>query len=152
MAEWSPFREVEAIRREIERALENLGPRTAPVFRTAFLPGRAAREYPLINLHEDREALYVEALAPGIDLASLNLAVVRNTLTLSGEKQRVPGEVTPEAFHRSERAAGKFVRSVELPVEVDEEKVKADYKNGLLVVTLAKAEKAKPRQISVQVA
>jgi HSP20 family protein len=152
MAEWNSFREVEAIRREIERALENVGPRTAPVFRIAFLPGRAAREYPLINLHEDRDALYVEALAPGIDPASLNLTVVRNTLTLSGEKQRVPGEVKPEAFHRSERAAGKFVRSVELPVEVDEEKVKADYKSGLLVVTLSKAEKAKPRQISVQVA
>jgi HSP20 family protein len=152
MAEWSPFREVEAIRREIERALETVGPRTAPAFRTAFLPGRAAREYPLLNLHEDREALYVEALAPGIDPASLNLTVVRNTLTLSGEKQRVPGEVKPEAFHRSERAAGKFVRSVELPVEVEEEKVTAEYKNGLLVVTLSKAERAKPRQISVQVA
>ena len=152
MAQWNPWQEMEALRQEIDRAFERVGVQLPPLFRPAFLPGRAAREYPLINLHEDRDALYVEALAPGIDPASLNLTVVRNTLTLSGEKQRVPGEVKPEAFHRSERAAGKFVRSVELPVEVDEEKVKADYKNGLLVVTLPKAEKAKPRQISVQVA
>ena len=61
-------------------------------------------------------------------------------------------DVKPEAFHRSERATGKFVRHIELPVEVDENKVQADYKHGLLNVTLPKAEKAKPKQITVQVA
>lgn len=152
MAQWNPFQEMEALRREVDKALANFGSRTEPVFRTAFLPGLAARGYPLVNVHEDKDAVYVEALAPGVDPGSLNLSVVRNTLTLSGEKQRVSGEVKPEAFHRSERAAGKFVRNIELPVEVDEEKIKAEYKNGLVVITLPKAEKAKPKQISIQVA
>lgn len=152
MAQWNPFAELEALRRELDQAFENFGVRTGPTFRTAFLPGRAAREYPLCNLHEDRDMLYLEALAPGLDPASLHLTTVRNTLTLSGEKQRVLGEVTPEAFHRSEREAGKFVRTIELPVEVDEARIKAEYKNGLLLVTLPKAERAKPRQINVQVA
>jgi HSP20 family protein len=152
MPQRNPFQELEALRREIDRAFEGFGLRTEPFFRTAFLPGRAARDYPLVNVHEDRDAVYVEALAPGIDPASLNLSVVRNSLTLSGEKLRVPGEVQPEAFHRSERAAGKFVRHIELPVEIDDSKVKAEYKHGLLVVTLPKAERAKPRQIAVQVA
>jgi HSP20 family protein len=151
MAQWNPFEEMAALRRELDQAFENFGLRTGPTFRTAFLPGRAAREYPLCNLHEDRDVLYVEALAPGLDPASVNLTIVRNTLTLSGEKQRVSGEVKPEAFHRSEREAGKFVRTIELPVEVDETKVKAEYKNGLVLVTLPKAEKARPRQINVQV-
>ena len=140
------------LRRDINRAFEDFGFHTEPFSRAAFLPGRAARRYPLINLHEDRDNVYVEALAPGVDPASLSLSVVRNVLTISGEKRRVPGEIKPEAFHRSERATGKFVRNIELPVEVDENKVKAHYENGLLMVTLPKAEQAKPKQINVQVA
>ena len=152
MAEWNPWQGLDMLRRDINRAFEDFGFHTEPFSRAAFLPGRAARRYPLINLHEDRDNVYVEALAPGVDPASLSLSVVRNVLTISGEKRRVPGEIKPEAFHRSERATGKFVRNIELPVEVDENKVKAHYENGLLMVTLPKAEQAKPKQINVQVA
>jgi HSP20 family protein len=152
MAEVNPWQNLDSLRREIDRAFEDFGWRTDSPFRTAFLPGRAARRYPLINLYEDQDNLYVEALAPGVDPASLELTVVRNVLTITGEKHRVPGDIKPEAFHRSERATGKFVRHLELPVEVDEEKIQADYKHGLLIVTMPKAEQAKPKQISVQVA
>jgi HSP20 family protein len=152
MAEWNPWQGLDVLRRDIDRAFEDFGFRTEPFSRAAFLPGRAARRYPLVNLHEDQDNVYIEALAPGVDPASLSLSVLRNVLTISGEKRRVPGDIKPEAFHRSERATGKFVRNIELPVEVDENKVKADYENGLLMVTLPKAEQAKPRQISVQVA
>jgi HSP20 family protein len=95
--------------------------------------------------------VYDEALAPGVDADTLSLSVVGNTLSIAGEKRRVAGDVKPEAFHRSERATGKFVRHIELPVAVDEDKVQADYKHGLLTVTLPKTEKAKPKQIAVQV-
>ncbi len=151
MAQWDPFREMENLRREIDRAFEEFGLRTEPFFRTAFLPGRAARRYPLVNIHEDRDTIYVEALAPGVEPNSLNLSVVRNTLTLSGEKHSVLDGIKPEAFHRNERAAGRFARTIELPAEVDEGKVSAEYRNGLLLITLPKAEKARPRQIQVQV-
>ena len=151
MAEWNPWQNLETLRREIDRVFDETGFRSEPFFRTAFLPGRAARRYPLINLYEDKEAVYVEALAPGVDPDSLHLSVVGNTLSISGEKRRVAGEVKPEAFHRSERATGKFVRHIELPVAVDDDKVQADYTHGLLTVTLPKTEKAKPKQIAVQV-
>jgi HSP20 family protein len=152
MARWDPFSGMETQRSEIDQAFDRVGPQFAPIFRTAFLPGRGAREYPLINLYDDQNSVYVEALAPGADPASFNISVAGETLTLSGEKPRVPGEIKPEAFHREERAAGKFVRSIELPVDVDESKAKAEYKNGLLLINLPKSEKAKPRQINVQVA
>jgi len=151
MADWNPWQTLEAMRREIDRVFDENGSRSEPSFRAAFLPGRAARRYPLINLYEDKEAVYVEALAPGIDPGTLNLSVQGNTLSIAGEKRRVAGDVQPEAFHRSERATGKFVRHIELPVEVDENKVRADYQHGLLNITCPKAEKAKPKQIAVQV-
>jgi HSP20 family protein len=151
MAELNPWQTLEALRHELDRVFDGTDTRNEPFFRTAFLPGRAARRYPLINLYEDKDAVYLEALAPGVDPATLNLSVVGNTLSITGEKRRVAGDVKPEAFHRSERATGKFVRHLQLPAEVDEGKVRADYKDGLLIITLPKAEKAKPKQIAVQV-
>jgi len=151
MAELHPWQTLEALRRELDRVFDETGTRNEPFFRTAFLPGRAARRYPLTNLYEDKDTLYLEALAPGVDPATLDLKVVDNTLSIVGEKRRVAGDVKPEAFHRSERATSKFVRHLQLPVEVDEDKIRADYKDGLLIVTLPKAEKAKPKQIAVQV-
>jgi HSP20 family protein len=151
MADWHPWQTLDTLRREIDRVFNETGSRREPFFRTAFLPGQAARRYPLINLYEDQDTVYVEALAPGVDPDTMELSVVGNTLSIAGEKHRVAGDVHPEAFHRSERATGKFVRQIELPVEVDEEKVQAEYTNGLLTVTLPKAAKAKPKQIAVQV-
>lgn len=151
MAQWNPFEDVDALRREIDRAFEGFGFRHEPSERAAFLPGHGPRRYPLINLSEDKDKVYIEALTPGVDPQSLEVSVLQNRLTLAGEKTRIAGDVKPEAFHRSERASGKFVRSVDLPMEVDEAGIQAEYKNGLLLVTLPKAAKAKPKQISVNV-
>jgi HSP20 family protein len=151
MAQADAFQDIDALHREIDRAFENLVPFTGPFARMAFLPGRLARGYPLVNVHEDKDRLYVEAMAPGIDPASLNISVVHNTLTISGEKKGAPEEIKPEAFHREERARGKFVRTITLPVEIDDAKVGAEYTNGLLLIELPKSEKAKPKQINVRV-
>jgi HSP20 family protein len=153
MAEWNPWQEMQRLRHDIDRAFAQVGwrngGRNGRTFPTAFLPGHAARAYPLVNVSEDANALYVTALAPGLNPAAIQLTVQDNRLTMAGEKQRVAAEIQPEAFHRSERAAGKFVRTVTFPLDVEHDKVQADYKNGLLVVTLPKAEKAKPKQITV---
>jgi len=151
MAEWNPFEDVAHLRREIDRAFEGFDMAQSPPRRVAFLPARGPREYPLINLLEDKDQLYVEALTPGVDPQSLNLTVMNNRLTIGGEKTRIGSNVTAEAFHRSERASGKFVRTIDLPVEVNDAAIQAQYKNGLLVITLPKAEKAKPKQINVTV-
>jgi HSP20 family protein len=148
---WNSLNLMQALHRDIERAFGNESVANEPFSRVAFLPGRAARRYPMINLYEDRDHVYVEALAPGVDVESLALAVIGKVLSISGEKRRTLDHITPEAFHRNERAVGKFVRTVDLPVEVDADQVKAAYQHGLLIVTLAKAEAAKPKQITVTV-
>ena len=149
MGMWDPFREAEALRRELDRALSEARGGSPGRTRQAFLPGRGARQYPLVNVSDDGERYYVEALAPGADPARLEVTVVRNTLTIAGEKV-APAGVPQERFHRSERAAGRFVRSVELPVEVEPSKVEAQYRNGLLLLTLPRAEATRPRQVTVQ--
>jgi HSP20 family protein len=146
------IREMEALRRDMDRVFAGA---IASPRRVAFLPGRGARQYPLINTRQDHDNLYVEALMPGVDPKTLDVAVVKNTLTVSGEKLRRPAgapEVAEEAYHRSERAAGKFSRSLGLPVEVDDQRVAARYEHGVLRITLPKAESAKPRRINVAVA
>lgn len=152
MALWEMFPDVNELRREIDRTLADFWTGQRPqAGRAAFLPGHGARQYPLVNVTEDNANVYVQALAPGVDPKTLDISVVHGTLTLKGEK---PGlaQISAEAFHRNERAAGRFSRSIELSVEVEADKVRADYRNGLLLVTLPKSEAAKTRQISVNVA
>jgi HSP20 family protein len=146
----NPFRELEALRREVDRLFEGVA--SPPKARSAFLPGRSARSYPLINIQESADGLTVEALAPGVDPASLEVAIEDGSLVIAGEKPRPAQDVSPEAWHRSERAAGRFLRKIKLAVPVDEENVAAEYRNGVLAVKLHKAEAAKPRRIAVNVA
>ena len=145
----SPFRELEALRRGIDQVFADAWPGSSGRG-SLFLPGRSARGYPLINLSGDPEKYVVEAFAPGLDLGSLEITVQGNALTISGEKKPL-SDVRPEAYHRNERSAGKFVRSYQLDFEINEADVTADYKNGILTITLPISEKAKPKKIAVAV-
>ncbi len=150
---WSFFDEVDALRGEVEHAFEDFGVGrwNRPFSRISFLPGVAARAYPLLNVSEDHGNVYVEALAPGVDPESLDITVVQDVLRIAGEKPPISEDVTLEAFHRNERGSGKFVRTITLKTPVDADKVRADYQNGLLLLTLPKSEIAKPKQITVNV-
>jgi len=145
--------EMERMRREIDRILgeERIPAWTFPFSRISFLPGRASRAYPLINIGEDNENVYVDALAPGVKPDSLNVSVTGDQLIIAGEKLSLPKEVKPESVHRGERAAGEFVRAMTLPSDVESNRVEATYRNGLLNIVLPKSEAAKPRQIPVKV-
>ncbi len=149
---WDPIQELEQIRREIDELFRAFNEDfwDVPSFRFSFLPDVSARTYPLVNIGEDKDNVYVEALAPGINPETLEVSVLNNTIRIAGEKPAIK-DVKPEAFHRNERGAGKFIRTISLPVDVDADKVKAEYKNGVLTITLPKAESAKPKQITVSV-
>jgi HSP20 family protein len=141
--------ELDQLRREVDRVFDGYWPSWGRL-RSAFLPGQSMRSYPLVNVYEDENAMHVEALAPGLDTDALKVSVQGNVLTLSGEKKPLPS-VKPEQYHRNERATGRFVRTFSLNTEVDPDAVEASYSNGILTVTLPKHERAKPKEISVNV-
>jgi HSP20 family protein len=151
VARMNPFAEIDALRRAIDRSFESFWSDRMPrTWRTAFLPAQGPRQYPLVNISEDDENLYIEALAPGVDPKTLDLTVLDGTLVLKGEK---PGlaQISADAYHRNERAAGRFVREIALISAVDADKIQANYKHGLLLITLPKSAAAKPKQIAVTV-
>ncbi len=148
------FDELERMRKDFDRILadDRVSGWTFPFSRTSFVPGRSLRSYPLMNVGEDGESIYVHALAPGVDPETMNVSVTGSQLTISGQKIPLPEEVKPEDLHRSERSSGQFVRSVALSVPVNRERVEASYKDGVLKIVLPKTEEAKPRQVQVRVA
>ena len=148
---WNPFQELEALRREVERAFDDYDIWRWPTSRMSFLPWMSERTYPPLNVSEDKDNVYVEAMAPGLDPESIEVSVLEGTLRIAGQKAALNPDIKPDAFHRNERGSGRFVRTLTLPTEVDRDKVTAQYKNGLLLLTLPKHERAKPKQISVSV-
>ena len=149
MRNWDLLREMSQMQREMDTIFRGLG--LGRLFGPGYEAGFGLRDWPRINLREDADHIYVEALLPGSDPKAIDMNVLGNTLTLAGERLATDSEKSGRTWHRHERGAGKFLRTIELPVEIDPEKVKAEYKNGLLLVTLPKVEAAKPKRISIQV-
>ena len=111
----------------------------------------AARPWaPPVDILETETELILKADLPDVDLKDVNIEMEHGTLTLRGER-KFEKEDQSKGYHRIERSYGQFVRCFGIPDTVDTEKVKADYKNGVLTVTLPKKEIAKPKTIRVEV-
>jgi HSP20 family protein len=149
MRTWDIFKEMDQLHREIDGLFGNYG--RGRLLGPAFAPGLGASHYPKINLREDEEYVYVEALLPGVDPDKLDMSLLGNTLTLAGERPVAESSEKKQTWHRQERGTGKFLRTIELPVDVEPKNVKAECRNGLLRVTLPKAAEAKPKKISVKI-
>lgn len=135
------FADLEGMRRQMERLFDTIGDRQ---------PGRnGAGVYPAVNITEDADAYYVSAELPGVASADLELNVTANQLTLAGER-KISEEASDARYHRREREAGRFSRAVALPGDIEMDHVRARLVDGVLAVTVPKAEKTKPRQIAVQ--
>lgn len=104
--------------------------------------------FPPLNLYDDGESLIVRSEIPGIDPKDLEISATMNALTVKGERKH-PEIDAKASFHRRERGHGTFSRSINLPQEVDPDKIHASYENGVLEVRLPKAEAAKPRKIEI---
>lgn len=105
---------------------------------------------PTVDIFDKGSEIVLHAELPGIKKEDIDVRVENNVLTLRGKKER-KDEVKEEGYFRSERAFGTFSRSFSLPTTVDITKIAANYKDGILTLTIPKAEEAKPRQIDIKV-
>lgn len=107
--------------------------------------GRGA--YPLINIFRQGDDLVIITELPGIKRDDVQVQVRENQLRIAGKKEIQYGDDI--SLHRRERISGAFDRTVSLPVEIDGDKVKAEYRDGILAIFLPRAERDKPRTITV---
>jgi HSP20 family protein len=135
--DWEPFTELRRLQHEMNRLFgEGNG-------------GGSARQFPPVNVYTGKDDVQVIVEVPGVDPELIDISVLGDTLTLSGARK--PEELKEgEVFHRQERPTGEFLRTIELPVRVNPDKVEARYASGILRVTLPRAEEDKPRQIRVK--
>lgn len=129
-----PFREMRRLQSEMSRLMQAAAP--------------AAAGFPAMNVHAGPDGVAVTAEMPGVARDDLEVSVHRDTLTLKGER-RGPQLEDGSGYHRRERGAGRFVRTLSLPFPVDPERVEASLEDGVLRLSLARPESDKPRTIQI---
>jgi HSP20 family protein len=141
---WEPFREVEGLQREMNRLFDSLGPSNERGFNgIAFMPAAEMQETP--------EAVHLRLEIPGIEAKDLDIQVTAEAVSISGERK---SETKSEAngVARSEFRYGRFHRTIPLPGKVQNDKTEAEYKDGILNLTIPKAEAEKSKAFKVNLA
>jgi len=139
---WDPFRELTALQTEVNRLFSRAGGAGEVTERQSWTPS--------IDVIETEEAIKLKAELAGMDPEDISIEVQDNVLTVSGER-RFEEEVKEDKYYRIERRYGSFSRSLALPQTVNENGIEAKYENGVLEVTVPKAEVEKPKKISVAI-
>jgi HSP20 family protein len=140
---WEPFREMARLQEEMSRFL-------GTDERRGFATGESVGWTPACDIFEDDESVMLRFELAGVDPKDVEVRFENGVLTLKGERM-LEREDKRESYHRVELGYGTFTRSFSLPATVDPERIKAESKNGILTVTLAKRAEAKPRSIQVKV-
>lgn len=146
---WAPFRDLVSLQDRMNRIFDESFRGLAPQGEDDWALGGSWA--PLVDIYEHEGNIVLKAELPGVEPKDVDVRVENNVLTLRGERH-IDNSVKRESYHRVERAYGTFTRSFTLPSVVDTEKIKAEFKEGVLHLTLPKKEEAKPRQISIKVA
>jgi HSP20 family protein len=152
VAQWRPFADLTRWERDMERMMDEFFDRRM----RHWWPERWFRSEdmlinaPLVDVFQEQDDIVVKADLPGVDKDNLDIQLTDHTLTIKGEKRK-EDEIKEEHYYRTERSYGTFMRSVQLPMDVQTDKVKAAFKNGVLEVRLPKTEEAKNKEIKVKV-
>jgi HSP20 family protein len=145
VVKWDPFRDLISIQDRMNRLFEQT------LSRSRGDEGVSATTWtPAVDIYETADTIVMKAELPGVAREDIQIQINENTLTLQGER-RFAKDVQEENYLRLERAYGGFHRSFTLPATVQQDKIRALFKDGVLELTLPKAEDAKPKRISIEV-
>lgn len=139
---WEPFREMESLRREMDRLFDRLVPGAGEAETLAFMPSA--------EMEETEDAIRIKLEIPGIDPEDLNVEVTEDRVSITGERK---SEMRTEekGMIRSEFRYGRFERQIPLPSRIQSDQVQAEYKNGLLHLHLPKSEEEKKKIVKVNI-
>jgi len=144
LATWSGLGRLTDLRDDLDRLFES------PLVEWAHNSNLLSGWNPALDLYEDKDTLYVKVELPGMKREDVDVSLHEGSLSISGERKSEQKHEDAEVY-RAERFFGRFQRTVTLPTPVAADKVKAQYKDGILTITLPKTEEAKPKQIDVSV-
>lgn len=138
---WQPWREIESLRRQMDNVFDELTQTT----------NSEASWTPAVELKDDGDALVLRAQLPGMDAKDLDIQVTKEAVSLAGE-HRHEEKTEKDGFFRSEFRYGKFQRVIPLPVAVQNDRVEAAYKDGVLSLTLPKVEEVRNKAVKINLA
>src|SRR5947207_5823131 len=140
---WNPFRDLNLLQDRMNRLFDDAG-------RTwrADEPAATTTWSPAVDIFETEGEIIVKAELPGMERKDITLHLENNVLSLRGER-KFEKETKDENYHRIERSYGAFSRSFSIPATVDDENIRAEYKDGVLNIVLPKKEQARPKQIKI---
>ena len=146
---WDPFREMISVRSQMDQLVGDLLREPSGWQGNGQGNGQGSHLRLALDVCEDDNSYSVKASLPGIDPADLDISFSENTLTIQGETQAESVEENAK-WHLRERSFGRFVRSITMPATVNADDISADYEDGVLTLTLPKAEEVKPLIIAVR--
>jgi HSP20 family protein len=146
LTKWDPFKDLVSLQDRMNRlfdeSVRNVRPGDEALSSAIWSPA--------VDIYETEDEVVVKAELPEVNQKDIDVQIENSTLTLRGER-KFNKETKKENFHRIERAYGSFSRSFTLPSTIDQEKIRADYKDGILKISMPKREETKPKQIKVAV-
>jgi len=140
---WDPFRDLNMLQDRMNRLFEDASRNWK-----GDEPAATTTWSPAVDIFETESEIVVKAEVPGMERKDITLNLENNVLTLRGER-RFLKEAKEENYHRIERSYGGFSRAFSIPATVDEEKIRADYQDGVLKIVLPKKEQLRPKQIKI---
>ncbi len=152
IAPWRPFMDLSRWEREMDRMMDDFFTRRMrPWWPERWLTARDEEIVtPVVDVYEEKDDIVLKAELPGMDKNDIEVAISDSEVTLKGEKKKEE-KVEQKDYYRCERSCGAFSRSVELPKDVQADKVKASFKNGILEVRIPQSKEAKAKEVKIKV-